>query len=135
MLKKKYLIVISIILVALFILTTAAIAQGDDSDLVRITIKNKTDRTVTLLMIGEGTAYSLNVGEGDEKLFTVRRGEYEHTTFACGTSATGTLDMFRQLKLVFTACPGPAPNDGVPGHEKVHIDDTPDKNGFQFNYD
>ncbi len=134
MLKRKSVIVVSIILVVLFILTSAAIAKSDKTGPVRLTIKNKSDQMVTLVMIGDKNAYALNVAGGDETDFTVERGEYDHTTYSCGTSATGTIDMYRQLKLVFTACPGPAPNQGEPGIEKVHIDDSPTNNGFQFNY-
>jgi hypothetical protein len=57
---------------------------------------------------------------------------YDQTSFACGSSASGTLDVSRQLRLTFTPCFGDAPNQGAPTIEKIHLTDSP--TGIKWSY-
>jgi hypothetical protein len=120
--KIKYALLFTLV-AALFLATAMAIAR---EDLARVEIINKTDGPVTLVLIGERDSYALNVEAETTKIFTVEREIYSHTTYSCGDSQTGTVDMTTQIRLVFTRCYGDAPNQGEPSQEKVHIPDSPD---------
>ena len=133
---KNLFFTIALVLMALLLLTSAVAAQ-EEADLVRLTIDNRTDQTVALGLTGveEGAAYYLVVGAGTERVFTVVRDEYTQTTVACGLSATGTVDITRQLFLNFTSCFGPPANQGEPGMEKIFLTESPTKTPWQFQYD
>lgn len=130
--KKKTILMTILALVFVFSLTVGtAFAQ---EELVPLKIKNNTDQNVFITLVGEGTIYGLAVGPNSSRDFSVRKGTYEHTTFACGTSASGTIDMSRQLRLFFTPCAGTAPNSGEPSIEKVHLTDAPEGKLWQYQY-
>ena len=131
--KRNVLITIVAVLFALFLMTTAAAAQ--EEDLVRLTIDNRTDQSVALALTGPAANYYLVVGAGTMRVFTVERDVYDHTTHACGISASGTVDITRQLRLNFTPCFGPPPNQGTPSLEKIFLTESPTKNGWQYKYD
>jgi len=129
-----------IIVLALFVslaLVSVALAQDEEEPLFRVDIRNNTDQMVTLVLIGENglPTYALNVPAGTDQLFTVREGVYAHTTFACGDSASGTLNVRQQLRFNFTPCFGDAPNAGEPSLEKIHIPETPDGIMWLFQYE
>jgi hypothetical protein len=131
--KPIILISVLVVLTTLFLMTAVAYAQ---ESLVQLRVVNKTDRTVTILLFGpEGlAAYALNTAPGTTEIFTVERGTYNHTTFSCGLTASGTVDLSSQLRLTFTPCLGAAPNSGAPTLEKVHLDDAPIGAAFRFQY-
>ena len=133
---KRFFVTLMIALLAIFLLTSVAAAQ-EEADLVRLTVDNRTDQTVALGLTGveEGAAYYLVVGAGTERVFTVVRDDYTHTTLACGLTATGTVDINRQLFLNFTSCFGPPANQGEPGLEKIFLTESPTKTPWQFQYD
>ena len=71
----------------------------------------------------------------ETKVFTVERLIYDHTTWACDKSASGTIDIKTFMHLTFTKCAGEAPNKGERGLEKVHIDDAPYGVNNRFEYE
>jgi hypothetical protein len=121
--KKIKLALLLTLVAALFLATALAIAQ---EELVRVELINRTDQLVSVVLLGERASYALNVEAGTTKVFTVERDIYSRTTYSCGESDTGTVDITSQIRLVFTPCWGPAPNMGEPSMEKVHIPDSPD---------
>ena len=62
------------------------------------------------------------------------RDVYSHNTVACGDTATGSVDVRTQTTLVFTQCEGKPPNPGERSIEKIHIDDSPDRGDFKFQF-
>jgi hypothetical protein len=127
-----------VILVFALAFPAAAFSQDNDGEAVLfpLEIRNRTDSPVTVLLSEpEGLAfYALTVGPETDRVFTVREGDYDQTTFACGETTEGTLAVFQQIRLVFTACPGDAPNSGAPSIEKVHLRDAPDGKKWLYQY-
>jgi hypothetical protein len=101
---------------------------------LRVEIRNRSGGSVilTLAALDGADIYRLAVPAGVERSFTVREGRYAQTTYACGGSATGTLDVHQQLRLTFPPCAGIAPNAGAPTLEKVHLSDAP--HGLKWRY-
>ncbi len=131
---KITLVVISMIALLLGFGTFVVSAQ-EEPDFVRLEISNRSDQPVAISLISETNVYYLPVSAESEKLFTVERGVYTHTTYACGLSASGTIDLTSQMKLVFTRCYGKAPNWGEPSLEKIHIDDSPNGKNWRYSFD
>jgi hypothetical protein len=119
--KKKALFISIVLLVALSIVTVAAVAQ---TTLAELEINNKSSEPVSMSLTNGNTFYYLTVPPETSKVFTVKRLVYDRTTWACGTSDSGTVDITKFMWLTFTRCAG-APNWGEPRLEKVHIPDSP----------
>jgi hypothetical protein len=133
---KKRLILILILTLLISLLTGVfAVSAQDETDLVRLELSNKTDQTVSMSLLSGNTFYFLTVASDESRIFTVERTTYVHTTYSCGLSGSGVVDVIGQMKLVFTACSGSAPNWGEPGHEKIHIDDSPAGLNWRFNFE
>lgn len=133
--KRKFILAaVSVLVLLLGFGTFGAYAQ-EEPDLVRLEITNRSDQPVAISLIGDTSVYYLTVSAESEKVFTVERGVYDHTTYACGLSATGSIDLSSQMKLVFTRCYGKAPNWGEPSHEKIHIDDSPSGKNWRYSFD
>lgn len=115
---RKMHILIILALAATLILATAVAAR---TKLTRLEIINKTDRSVGISLIGERGAFFLPVGPSSTRVFTLEREVYQHTTFACDKSETGSLDLSTQVRLVFPTCFGDLPNPGAPTLEKVQL--------------
>jgi hypothetical protein len=133
--KKKFILILALaLLVALAISVLSASAA---SDLVGLTIKNKTDGVVwvSLLSSDKQSVFWLEVPSGKEKSYTVPRDVYSHTTVACGDTATGKVDITHLTTLIFTQCDGKPPNPGERSIEKIHIDDSPDRGDFNYQFD
>jgi hypothetical protein len=120
--KKLIPISIIILLITLSIATVIALAK---TDLVRFEMKNRTDQPVSMSLLSGDTFYYLTVAPDSTKVFTVERLVYDQTTWACGNSSSGKVDIQTFLHLTFTKCEGKAPNKGERGLEKVHLDDAP----------
>lgn len=115
----------------------AIAADIDDvGDQFRIEIRNRSGHHVVLTLAGLDlqAAYRLVVPAGTEQAFTVKAGRYAQTTFACGGTAAGTLEVSRQLRLTFTPCASAAPNGGAPRLEKVHLTDSPSGKKWLYQY-
>jgi hypothetical protein len=134
--RNLYLTVVLVLVIALVSLSAAS-AQDEEVALFRVEVRNRTDGPVSILLAGTEapSAYVLSAGPGQNRVFTVNAGSYDQTTFACGESATGTLAVTHQLRLVFTSCFSDAPNSGAPAIEKVHLTDAPDGKKWLYQYD
>lgn len=130
--KKLIAITIVTLLLVLSIATMIAVAK---TELARFEIKNKSDQPVSISLVSGNTFYYLTVGADSTKIFTVERLVYDHTTWACGSSKSGTIDIQTFMHLTFTKCGGNAPNKGERGLEKVHIDDAPYGVNNRFKYE
>ncbi len=126
--KTNILIVILALLVAL-ILVTAVSAK---SKLTRLEIINRTDQNVAISLVGESGTFYLPVAPGTTRVFTLDREVYKQTTFSCGKSQGGTVDLSTQLRLVFPTCYGDLPNSGAPTLEKVKLNG--EKRGDLYRY-
>ncbi len=134
---KRYLPVL--LIVVLFVPAFQTVALAGDIDaagdtLFRIQVRNRSGDQVflTLAALNRQDAYHLVIPPGEERAFGVQAGLYAQTTFACGSSATGTLEVFQQLRLIFLPCAGLAPNAGAPTLEKIHLTDAP--RGLKWHY-
>jgi hypothetical protein len=136
--KRNLLLALVLVLAIALLLTTAAFAQEEEEPvLFRVDIRNQSDQTVSITLVGTDVfkAYVLAVGPGGSQVFTVQEGNYDHTTFACGESATGSLDVSQVLRLTFTPCFGDAVNSGEPTIEKIHLTDAPSGKLYRYQFD
>lgn len=133
--NKKTLLILAIVLLAT--LAISVISASAASDLVGLTIKNKTDQVVWVSLLSPDNVYVywLEVPAGETNSYTVPRAEYSHITVACGETATGTVDIRTLTTLVFTHCEGSPPNAGEYSIEKVHLYDSPDRGDFKYQFE
>jgi len=129
--KKLIAIAVFVLIVALSIATIIAVAK---TELVRFEVKNKTDLPASISLTSGDTFYYLTVAPNTTKIFTVDRLIYNHTTWSCGLTDSGSLDIRTFMHLTFTRCDRKAPNKGERGMEKVHIDDAPYGTNNRFTY-
>ena len=79
-----------------------------NQDLVRLTIKTKNTSPVSMKLEGPGYYYFTVQAESSAE-FTVERGEYTATIYACGaTTRDNDIDLSRQKTLVMPICGGNA---------------------------
>ncbi|HEY5573269.1 MAG TPA: hypothetical protein VIK64_09690 [Anaerolineales bacterium] len=103
-------------LIAIFLLTAAApaplavstAAVQARSELVRLTVENRTSSPIFMRLQGP-SLYFLRIEADGSEVFTVTRGEYESTITACGVTKTDTLDMSTPKRVVMPVCGGRAP--------------------------
>jgi hypothetical protein len=136
--SKKILFSISLVLVATLVLSVFAVAAAEDEDLVAVTIINRTNGLVYVSLLpveNATTVYFLDVLAGERQHFTVPRGSYSHTTYACGKTSYGNLDLGHQVTLVFTPCGSDPANSGERGIEKIRLDTYPFRSDFQYSLD
>lgn len=133
--------ILPIMLILLVSLTSSsmALAKGNNpasGSAVRVEIRNRSggEAVITLIALQGEQFYRLALQPGESRAFTLQAGVYAQTTYACGKSATGTLDATRQLRLTFTPCAGVAPNAGDPTLEKVHLFDSPQGLKWRYRY-
>ena len=113
-----------IFLLLISVLIMAAIPQR--SILTRLEIRNKTDQSVKISLNGDGKFYFLTVNPYTTKIYTVVRMVYAQTTFTCGTSLSGVLDMTSNVRLVFPSCSSKdLTNPGTPTIEKIQANSSP----------
>lgn len=120
--KKLFFVGVVVLVMSLFLATALALAK---TTLAELEIQNKSDQPVSISLVNGNTFYYLTVPPETTKVFTVKRLIYDRTTWACGKSNSGTVDITKFMWLTFTRCPGAAPNWGEPRLEKVHIPDAP----------
>ncbi len=132
--KKRTLIFVVLVLIVTTILLAAAPSQIIKS---RLEIKNKSYQRVMISLRGSGNFFYLVVDPLTEKIFTLPPQFYSHTTWACGKTTNGNLNMNSNVRLVFTRCGDIATNKGEPTQEKIHINDSPGEtiNWRYFNYE
>jgi hypothetical protein len=139
--QKKLMLAVVLLLVATLAFASVAWAQDEDEPvLARLEVRNRTGQPVSIVLVltdpeteGDVFASALTVSAGTTRTFTVPKGQYDHTTFACGESANGTLDLTRQTRLIFVQCNKEVTHQGEPTMEKVNLDqETP--SGINFGY-
>ena len=129
--KKLIAIAVFILIVALSIATIIAVAK---TELVRFEVKNKTDQPASISLTSGDTFYYLTVAPNTTKVFTVERLIYSQTTWSCGLTVSGSINIETFMHLTFTRCDRVAPNKGERGMEKVHIDDAPYGTNNRFTF-
>jgi len=130
--KKTIPIIIILLLIGLILAVVIPVYAGSaQTKLVRLKLINKSSEVVYLQLEGD-QFYYLTVKPRTTKVFTVARDVYYRTTWACGASAIGSLDMSSQVKLNFIPCERYAPNQGEPTMEKVSLFDSP--TGIRWRY-
>lgn len=129
-------LVLILLLVLPSISATTSGADNQTTTTYRIELLNRTDKPVTLSLVGVDvpSVYWLSVAPNSTHDYTIRGGNYNQTTYACGTTAAGTLETTQQLRLIFTPCSGPAPNSGAPTIEKIHLSDAPHGSAWMYQY-
>jgi hypothetical protein len=134
--KRNIYLASVLVLVISLVSLTAAFAQEGQETLLRVEVRNHTDQPVSLSLTGREihSTYLLNVAPGSSRIYTLRAGMYDQTSYACGSSASGTLDVTSQLRLTFTPCFGDAVNQGAPTIEKVHLTDSPTGIKWRYQY-
>lgn len=133
--KKKFILILVLVLLAS--LAISVFSASAASDLVGLTIKNRTDGVVWVSLLSPDNIYVywLEVPAGETKSYTVPKAVYSHITVACGDTATGTVDLTQYTTLVFTQCEGKPANPGERTIEKIHFFDSPDRGDFQYQFD
>ncbi len=129
--KKLIAIAVFVLIVALSIATIIAVAK---TELVRFEVKNKTDLPASISLTSGDIFYYLTVAPNTTKVFTVERLVYNQTTWSCGLTVSGSIDITTYMHLTFTRCDRKAPNKGERGMEKVHIDDAPYGTNNRFTF-
>jgi hypothetical protein len=136
--KKSINLALVLILVMAITSISATTSGGDNQTITiyRIEIQNRTDNPVSLSLVGVDvpSVYWLSAAPNTTHAYTIRGGDYKQTTYACGTTATGTLQATQQLRLIFTPCSGSAPNSGAPTIEKIHLTDAPHGSAWLYQY-
>lgn len=134
---KRYLVGLLVVVLSALLVQTAAQAgemKAGEEARYRLEVRNRSGDQVflTLAALNRQDVYHLVIPSGEERVFGIKGGLYAQTTFACGSSATGTLEVFQQLRLTFLPCAGLAPNAGAPTLEKIHLTDAP--RGLKWHY-
>jgi hypothetical protein len=128
---RNTLVAVAIVLVLAFALAVFSVAA--EEALAGLTVINQSDQPVVLSLTSDMAYYNLVIPAGSTRYFTVERAIYDHTTYSCGLSGTGTVDLSLKTRLVFSSCWG-APNAGEPSLEKIHLDDTPEGVNWYYKY-
>jgi hypothetical protein len=111
-------------LMAAFLLSAAAPASNAQakSELVRLTVINRTDKTIWLKLVGP-SYYNLSIPGESTQVYTVSRGEYTQTLWACGAREESDLDMTKSRTLIMPVCGGAAHQAAKAGH-KIDLSKT-----------
>ena len=117
---KKNLLVIMV--VALLAAALPSVALAAQSDLVRFTVDNRSDRDITIRLYstdGSGTAYYMQVLAGTVKIMTPPRGIYNYRLTACGVMVFGEVDLNGPLTWIMPVCG----DKGGPGSKAPNTQD------------
>jgi hypothetical protein len=77
------------------------------SDLVRLTVDNRSDRSLSISLRGP-SVYFLTVQANSKQVFTIQRGEYDYTLYSCGAVGKETANLNYSKTLVMPVCGGAA---------------------------
>lgn len=83
--------------------STSLAAVSERSDLIALTVQNKSSGTAYVWLDGPAFYY-LVIKPEETKTFTVLRGEYFQDVRYCGASDSTIVDLTRQTKLVMPVC-------------------------------
>ena len=131
--KKIFLFSLILVMIATLAFNTFSAAAAYN-DMVSVTIINRTQGLVYVSLLPESATvvYFLDVLPGETGHFTVPQGLYSHTSYACGKTVHGTVDLDHQVKLVFTPCGSEPANSGERGIEKIFLDTYPFRSDFRY---
>lgn len=104
-LSRRMILVLVIIFMLAALVPATALAQ---TDRVRFTVQNKSDKVFTLWMTGPEYLY-LVVEPKSTEVFTPLRGEYTFTMFSCGVYADSSINLSSQKKMIVPACGASGP--------------------------
>ena len=122
--NKQKILPLILLLLLMTVLLTAEIPVR--TTLARLEVRNKTDKYVKISLNGDGNFYFLTINPYTTTIFTVVRTTYAQTTFVCGTSLSGVLDMTTNVRLVFPPCSSKNKTDpGTPTIEKIQSNSLP----------
>ncbi len=98
--KRKLFTILIVVLISLVVMAAAPAAQ---SELVSLTIDNKSDDYVTFRL--EGTAfYYLMVKANTTTTFTIKRGDYTQKFYSCGAYVETDLDLTKKQSIYVPPC-------------------------------
>jgi hypothetical protein len=126
MIKKRWTLrlVIILALVASFLLSAYAPISGDPTvpanPLVRLVIRNKYDKPLSLRLQAPGAYYYLQVEGESTATYSVLRGEYDYTLWGCGATSTGTMDLTKNQTMIMPICGGGVTH-ASPNEKKVDL--------------
>jgi hypothetical protein len=141
--RKLILAIVLLLAASLAFASTVWAQEEEEPTLVRLEVRNRTNQIVSLVLTltdpeteGDVFASAMAVPAGTTRTFTLPRGGYTHTTFACGDSQSGTLDLAHQTRLIFPTCFALDAKQGEPSMEKIHIEEEiPDGINFRYQAD
>jgi hypothetical protein len=87
--------------------STLTAALGGESDLVALTVENRSSGYIYIWLDGP-SFYYLSVKPEETRAFTVARGEYDQKVRACGDTVENTVDISKQTKMIMPVCGGHA---------------------------
>ena len=96
-------LILTSILLAAFVVPQQAV-QAAQSNLVRFTFSNKSDKMASLRLYGTNNFYYFLLKPGETKTYTPVRGEYKMSFFSCGQYVNQSLDLTKQTKLIVPPC-------------------------------
>lgn len=98
--KRKLFTILFVLLISLVLMAAAPAAQ---SELVSLTISNKTNDYVTFKL--QGTAfYYLMVKPDTTTTYTIKRGEYTQKFYSCGHFVDTNLDLTKKQSIYVPPC-------------------------------
>jgi hypothetical protein len=107
-------LIIILALVTSFLLSAYAPISGDPTvsakDLVRLVVRNKYDKPLSLRLQAPGAYYYVQVEGETTETYTVLRGEYDYTLWGCGATTSGTMDLTKNRTLIMPVCGGGVTN-------------------------
>ena len=113
--KPTHLLILLAMVLALAISAAAPGAARAQTDLVRLTVENRTSSVMYLYLTGPNI-YNLRIEAEETAIYTVERGEYNYRQYACGATTQSVLDLSTQQKLIMPVCGGRAVTEGnAPG--------------------
>ena len=98
--KRKLFTILLVLLVSLVVMAAAPAAQ---SELVSLTISNKSDDYVTFRLDGPAFYY-LMVKADTTTTFTIKRGDYTQKFYSCGHFVNTTLDLTKKQSIYVPPC-------------------------------
>lgn len=111
---SKLLVMVALILALALSAALPGVVRAQ-SDLVRLTVENRTSGVMYLWLTGPGVYY-LSIPAGETAVYTVERGEYNYRQHACGANTQSVVDLSTQQRLIMPVCGGRAVTAGkAPG--------------------
>jgi len=118
---KNYLPILLIFLALVVFVSALPGLASAQSEKVKFTVNNKSNKVFTLQLSGPQTLY-LVVDPNSAEVYTPLRGKYTFTMFSCGVYADGDLDLTTIKTMVVPACGSAGPEKD--SDQKIDASDT-----------